>query len=488
MSALTASDPAPVRYDPDIEAAVESIERLLSGAYPLGRRSIALLLLQDDPEIASHVRAVENGNYAEVQRIVHVARSGSQVPLEERIALQRAAAVQQMVGQLVRHPEAVPITLGERLSRLCTSPITGLPILAAVLWFGLYQFVGVFGGGTLVGLLEEGLFGEVINPWITELVRSTVPWVSVQNLLVGEYGIWTLGVTYAVALIFPVVGTFFLAFSVLEDSGYFPRLALLIDRLFKRIGLNGKAVIPIVLGFGCDTMATIVTRILETRRERIIATFLLALAIPCSAQIGVMTALLGGRPAAFGLWVGILALVFLLIGWLTARLLPGETARFALELPPLRWPSPGNVLVKTYSRMQWYFLEVFPLFVVASVLVWLGDLVGLFPLMLKALAPITALLGLPPAAAEAFLFGFLRRDYGAAGLYRLNEAGQLDPIQILVSVVTLTLFLPCIAQFLVMKKERGLPAALLMTAFVLPFAVAVGAVLNVVLRALHVSL
>jgi hypothetical protein len=123
-------------------------------------------------------------------------------------------------------------------------------------------------------------------------------------LLIGEYGVISLGLRYAIAIILPIVTTFFLAFALIEDSGYLPRLAMLIDRLFKLIGLSGRAVIPIVLGFGCDTMATLVTRTLETRRERLIATFLLALAIPCSAQLGVILGLLGGHSLAVGIWVG----------------------------------------------------------------------------------------------------------------------------------------------------------------------------------------
>src|SRR6185503_8082888 len=239
----------------------------------------------------------------------------------------------------------------------------------------------VFGGKTLVDLLENRLFGEQINPWMTVHVQKLLPWPWISSLFVGDYGIWTLGVTYAVALTFPIVGTFFLAFSVLEDTGYFPRLAMLIDWLFKRIGLNGKAVIPIVLGFGCDTMATIVTRILETRRERIIATFLLSLAIPCSAQIGVMTALLAGHPGAFAVWIGVMTGIFLIVGFLTSKLLPGQSARFAMEIPPLRWPSLGNIAMKTLARMQWYFMEVFPLFLIASVAIWIGQLIGLFDLV-----------------------------------------------------------------------------------------------------------
>ncbi len=492
MSTLTPQRSQPLKYDPSVERAVESVSSRLTGDYRLTRRSVALLLLQDDPEIRELVREVEGPNFALVEDSVHTSSQGFDEPLDSVISLQRRDAVRAITESAVRHPEHSRVCFNERLSRLCTSPITGLPILALVLWFGLYQFVGIFGGGTLVGLLENDLFGGIINPWVTGVVQALLPWPWLSDLFVGEYGMWTLGVTYAIALIFPIVGTFFLAFSILEDSGYFPRLAMLIDRLFKAIGLNGKAVIPIVLGFGCDTMATIVTRILETRRERIIATFLLSLAIPCSAQIGIMVALLAGHPAAFWTWAGIMAGIFLVIGYLTSKLLPGEPARFAMELPPLRWPSLTNITAKTYARMQWYLMEVFPLFVLASVVIWIGRLTGIFGLVIEALKPVANILGFHGALAngmsEVFLFGFFRRDYGAAGLDKMHGEQALTGNHTLVAVVTLTIFLPCVAQFLMMKKERGMRMALAMAGFIFPFAIFVGWALNLTLTALNVKL
>jgi ferrous iron transport protein B len=488
MNTLAPEQDMPFRYDPVIEESVVAIAGRLTGDYRLTRRAVALLLLQEDREMQDRVREMEGERFPAIESALQEARSRCGGPVDTAITLQRRDAVRGITERVVTHPPKIRISFAERLSRLSMSPLTGLPILALVVWFGLYQFVGVFGGKTLVDLLENGLFGNHLNPWMVAHVQHWIPWKWLSDLFVGEYGMWTLGVTYATALIFPIVGTFFLAFSVLEDTGYLPRLAMLIDRLFKGIGLNGKAVIPIVLGFGCDTMATLVTRILETRRERIIATFLLSLAIPCSAQLGVMTAMLSGHPTAFGLWAGIMTGIFLVIGYLTSKLLPGGTARFAMELPPLRWPSLSNIATKTFARVQWYFMEVFPLFLFASFAIWVGQLTGLFNLIVRALVPVTHLLGLPDRAAEAFLFGFFRRDYGAAGLYKLQESGALAGNQLLVSVVTLTIFLPCVAQFLMMKKERGLKMALAMAAFIFPFAIAVGALLNMILLAAHIRL
>jgi ferrous iron transport protein B len=368
------------------------------------------------------------------------------------------------------------------------NPWTGFPILALVLYFGLYQFVGVFGAGTVVGLIEENLFGEYINPFVERMVRAVVPWQPIQELFVGEYGVWTLGVTYAIALILPIVTFFFLVFALLEDTGYLPRLAMLIDRAFKALGLNGRAVIPIVLGFGCDTMATVVTRVLETRRERVITTLLLTLTIPCSAQLGVVLALLAAYPLGLAIWAGVIAGVFLLAGWLAAQVLPGRAMPFYMEIPPMRLPSLSNVLLKTLARLQWYFLEVLPLFLIASVLIWVGQLTGLFDLALRVLTPLTRALSLPAEASVAFLFGFFRRDYGAAGLYDLHEKGLLTGNEMLITAVVLTLFVPCVAQFLVTIRERGWKTALAMFAIAVTVAFGAGFLLSRALSMWGVSI
>jgi ferrous iron transport protein B len=309
-----------------------------------------------------------------------------------------------------------------------------------------------------------------------------------RDLFVGEYGVITLGIRYAVALILPIVTFFFIIFSIIEDTGYLPRLAMLIDRVFKKIGLSGRAVIPMVLGFGCDTMATMVTRTLPTKRERIISTLLLALAIPCSAQLGVILALLSGRPLALTIWAGVVGLVFLLVGYLAAQVLPGEKPSFYMELPPLRWPQFSNVLIKTYVRAKWYFNEVLPLFLIASVFIWLGQLTHLFDLAIRFLLKPVALIGLPPEAAKIFLFGFFRRDYGAAGLYDLNKHGALNGVQLVVASAALTLFLPCIAQFLMNVKERGWKTGLGISVFILFLSFGAAYGLNFILTSWGVKL
>lgn len=477
-----------IKYHAYIESSLETIISLLQSDYQLSKRAIGLLLLQEDQEITNLIQTQEPENFSRIKAVVAETQQRYTHSLNYLINRRRQWEAKGIVSNSMTFPSEVQSTFREKLSRLMMKPITGIPILLLVLYFGLYQFVGVFGAQTLVDFLEEVVFGEYFNPFITELFSTYVSYIPLQELFVGEYGIITLGIRYAIALILPIVGTFFIAFSIIEDTGYLPRMALLIDRVFKKIGLNGRAVIPMILGFGCSTMATIVTRTLETRRERVIATFLLALAIPCSAQMGVLLGILTGNPLATLIWVITLVGIFLLIGFLTARLMPGDSPSFYMEIPPLRMPNLSNVLIKTYTRVEWYFKEVFPIFIVASIVIWIGQITGLFDQVLNILAYPVTWIGLPREAAVAFLFGFFRRDYGAAGLYDLQQSGVLSGIPLVVSAVTLTLFVPCIAQFSVTIKERGVKTALAVALFIFPFAFIVGFLLNAILISLGVQL
>ena len=486
--ATVAPKTSPVRYDKTLEQALDNLVRLLKVDYDVSKRTIGLLLLQEDRQIERQVTGREGSRYPGIQSIVAEARAGYSQPLSYIIALRQQQKVKRILKAVLTSSEKPKGGLAENLSRAMMNPITGSLILLAVLYFGLYQFVGVFGAGTMVGFIESTVFGEWINPWVTDFVTGFIPFQVIQDLFVGEYGIITLGLSYAFAIILPIVATFFIVFSIIEDSGYLPRLAMLIDRVFKLIGLNGRAVIPMALGFGCDTMATVVTRTQETKRERIITTLLLALAIPCSAQLGVIFGILSASTASLFIWGGTVFLIFLLVGYLASKVIPGERASFYMEVPPLRLPKLSNVLAKTYTRLQWYFVEVLPFFILASVLLWLGKLTGLFDLIISGLEPVVEFIGLPTETAVTFLYGFFRRDFGAAGLYDLHSSGVLIGIPLVVSAVTLTLFLPCIAQFMVMLKERGIKTALAIALFIFPFAFVVGYILNLVLTALGVSL
>jgi ferrous iron transport protein B len=482
LDALQQEVPPSPEYGNGVGHAIREMRHQLAGTYPTSRTAVGALVLQGDAEVEALVARTEPDGGVGAAAARDRLAAGFGAPAAYRVAAERQRAAADLLGGVVTRHATPNHRRAEALGRALSRPLVGIPALLLVLYLGLYQFVGVLGGGTAVDWLETTVFERGLNPMFERLFQG-IPWEAARALYVGEYGLLTLGLRYAVAIILPIVGAFFLFFSILEDSGYFPRLALLLDRLFKRLGLSGRAVIPMVLGLACDTMATMVTRTLETRRERVLATLLLSLAVPCSAQLGVILALLAGQPLAMGAWIAAVGGSFVLVGWLGARVLPGRAAAFQMEVPPLRRPRLANVVVKTLTRMQWYFLEVLPLFLLASVILWALDQTGLFGHIVAAMQPVLRALDLPADAARVFLLGFFRRDYGAAGLFDLSQAGALDAIQVAVAAVTLTLFVPCVAQFLMMIRERGAWTAVAMLAFITPFAFGAGLVVNLVLRA-----
>ncbi|MGI0480394.1 nucleoside recognition domain-containing protein [Geminocystis sp. CENA526] len=483
-----------ITYPHIIEDALEKIEEFLVTEANffleqnslISRRSLALLVIQRDQAILSNLQQYIP-SLSPLEAIIYDVQIKLGKSITEVIAFTRQQKALEIEQQVFQESGNYKAGIGEKLHQLMINPLTGFPILAVILYYGIYQFVGNFGAGTLVDLIE-GFFEENINPFVNDIVASIFPWTVIQDLFANDYGIITLGIRYATAIILPIVATYFLMFSLLEDTGYLPRLSLMLDRVFKTMGLSGRAVIPIVLGLGCDTMATVVTRTLETKRERIIATFLLALAIPCAAQWGVILGLLAQKPVALFLWAVVVLTIFLLAGFLTSRLLPGKVANFYMEVPPLRLPKIENIITKTWIRMKWYFWEIIPLFIYASILIWLGKLTGLFDLIITWINPITHLLGLPQEVSPIFLYGFFRRDYGAAGLFDIQENAGLTGNQLVICAIVLTLFLPCIAQFQVMLKERGWKTTLVMVSFIFPFAFFVGFLVNQGLNILNLSI
>ncbi len=478
-----------VRYDEAIEGGVRDIAALLPETNIAGR-ALALMILAGDESLRKWLHAhLQDTVIVQIDKIRQGVQEKFNNSLGYLINQRRMKKADEILAQVqTRHEAGRGSRIAHRLGSWSMHPVYGLPILAAVL-YAVYLFVGVLGAGTSVNFLEQTVFGKFLNPWSVKIVDTLFPLPFIHDLLVGEYGVITMALTYSIAIVLPIVGFFFIAFGVLEDSGYLPRLAVMVNRIFKLMGLNGKAVLPMILGLGCDTMATLTTRILETRKERILVTFLLALGVPCSAQLGVVLGMVSGiSAAATAVWIGTVVLVMLLTGYLAAKVLPGERSDFVLELPPIRVPQFTNIAVKTLARVEWYLKEAVPLFILGTLILFIGNKLGALVYLQKLTDPlVVGVLNLPSKAAEAFVIGFLRRDYGAAGLFVLAKQGLLDPIQVVVSLVVITLFVPCIANFFMMVKELGMKIALIMLAFIFPFAFAVGGVLNWILRTLQVK-
>ena len=493
-AAIERARPSPFRvvYPDPIERAVDATVHLMPAA-PFSPRALALAALAGDQTLTPWLRAhMPDDALARLEEVRQRLRRFYREDIAYVVQDARRRAAGELVREVAtrREPAASPIRPLQRwLDVATTHPVLGVPVLLAALYLS-YLFVGVFGAKTLVDLLENGFFGKLVSPAATRLADAVVPWPLARDFFVGPYGLVTMALAYSLALVLPIVGTFFIAFGILEDSGYLPRLAVMVNRIFKSMGLNGKAVLPMVLGLGCDTMATLTTRILETPKERLIVILLLALGVPCSAQLTVILAMLGGLSGlALAIWAFVVLAVLFVVGRLAARVLPGKSGDFVLELPPLRVPRPGNLLVKTLARIEWYLREAVPLFVLGTAVLFVADRLRLIGWIERAARPVvTGVLGLPPETAPAFVVGFLRRDFGAAGLFDMARHGRIDPVQSLVAMVTITLFLPCIANFFMIVKERGWKTAGAIAAFVFPFAIAVGAALNLLLRAARLPL
>jgi ferrous iron transport protein B len=473
-----------ITYPDIIEKGIKEISASLKHEYTLSKRALSLLLLQADEDVWNLVEEKEDtGKITQIKKSIE---SKVSQPIEYMVNLVLKENVEEIVRETAKLEKKKERNFSAVLSDLTLNPFFGIPMLALFLYFGIYKLVGQIGAGVLVDLLE-GVFEQRVNPLFISIFEKIIPYEPINSLFVGEYGIITLGIRYAVAIILPIVGIFFFVFSFAEDTGYLPRIGAMLDRLFKKIGLSGRAVIPMILGLGCDTMATMVTRILPTKRERIIATFLLSLSVPCSAQLGVIMAVLSKRQWALLVWFFVITSVFTVSGFLLNKVVKGRHSFFYMELPPLRMPRLSNIIVKTYTRLKWYFKEVLPLFIWASVLIWLGQVIKVFNVIISFLAYPLRLIGLPESLSRIFLFGFFRRDYGAAGLYDLDKQGFLTLREVIVAAVVLTLFLPCIAQLLMNIKERGMKLALSIMLFVLIFAFGVGFLLNKILLIAGVS-
>ena len=478
-----AKKPNIIKYDDDIEETITQVETLLKGDYAVSKRIIAGMLIQQDMVTTETVLKKEGKEVlTKVDDLRRKLLEKLRMSIDYAMALKRQLEATNVINQVINNNNVnKQSSFVNFLSKITMSHIWGYPILFLVLYLGLYKFVGNFGAGFLVDFIETEIFENFLLPGPVNFLEKNIPYDIIKELLIRDYGIITLGIKYAVAIILPIVTTFFLFFSILEDSGYLPRLAMLLDRFFKKIGLTGRAVIPLVLGFGCDTMATMVTRTLSSKKERIITTILLSLAVPCSAQLGVMLAVLSHSSTLLAIWVAILFLVFILVGYLSGKLIKGEKTLFFVEIPPVRMPKPYNIFVKTYTRLVWYFKEVIPLFIYASLFIWIGRITGIFDFLIKIIAFFIKFIGLPKEAAVIFLFGFFRRDYGAAGLYDMHKNGVFNNNELLIISVMLTLFLPCIAQFIMTIKERGMKTGLYIALFVLFFSIAVGYLLHLIL-------
>ncbi len=371
------------------------------------------------------------------------------------------------VGNMIRKVQRLHRrhhTLAERIADASIHPLTGFPMLvtAAV---GVFWVVRTIGEG-LIGHLMDPLFTRLYLPLLERVASRMEPGSLLHQLLIGalvdgridflqSFGMLSSGLYVPLAMVLPYVIAFYFVLGLLEDVGYLPRVVVLMDNAFHRLGLHGWAAIPMFLGFGCNVPAVLATRSLESYRQRFIAVTMLSIGVPCTAMQAVVIKLLGDVP--HGGWYILLVYASLLVvgvavGFVLNRVMRGRSPELIMEVPPYRMPSIAATLKKLWFRVKGFILEAVPVVLLGLLLINLFQWMGLFDLVVRLAAPVlTRVLGLPAEAVRAIVFGFLRKDMAAAMLASFS----LEPSQLVVATVVISMFFPCIATFVVVTKELG---------------------------------
>jgi ferrous iron transport protein B len=383
--------------------------------------------------------------------------------------------------QTVRHRHH---TFWERLGDLTIKPMTGI-LIAFIILFGTFTIIRFIGEGLINHLLDP-LFNNYYFPWVARIV-GLIPVPFIRALFLGttpnvleSFGLLTTGLYIPLVVVLPYLFGFYLVLSFLEDWGYLPRLAVLLDSIFHRVGLHGYSAIPIILGLGCKVPAMLATRVLETRREKVIATALIMMSAPCMPQTAMIVSLVMPHGARYlALIFGVLIAIAVLTSFLLNGILKGETPELFIEIPPYRVPRLSILLRKVWLRLGAFFIEAIPLIMLG--VFFIGILEQLKVINAVSVffgAPLEHILGLPPQTALVMISGFLRKDVSIA----LLEPFNLGPEQLVVACIFLVLYLPCCATFFVMAKEMGWRDALRLLVILLGAGFLVGGTLNLILK------
>jgi len=375
-----------------------------------------------------------------------------------------------------KHP-----SLLEKLEDASVNPFSGVLIALSVMVVS-FSIIRLLGEG-LIKYLFDPFFKNIYGPLIQKLV-SFIPWAVIRQLLAGQtpefmesFGALTTGVYIPIAIVLPYIVSFYLMLGLLEDIGYLPRLAVLLDRTMHRLGLHGYAALPLVLSCGCKVPGVLALRVLESRREKILALTLLLMAAPCLPQSAMIVSLLSGFGMGYVLMVfGILILVAVVNSLFLNRILKGQAPEIIMEIPSYQVPHAGTLLRKTWLRIKAFLLEATPLIVLGVLAVNIMEMVGAIRLLGRLARPLVVnILGLPGEAISVILFGFLRKDISIALLAPLN----LSPKQAVTASVFLVLYLPCLATFFVALREIGWKGIVRVLALTFSWAVAVGFLINI---------
>jgi len=475
-----------VNYPDWVNNFLDIIEKLCKNS-DISPRVIGLLLLTGDRSIEKYLsKKFGTELLDELKDLAADYRKGESETFQALLVNLYNKKAEQIVKEIqeVEPPRKNPllVTFGD----WCTQLHTGIPIAVAVLVL-IYLFVGTFGATFIVDTINGVVFEGYIIPW-TAKVLAPIPNQFFKDMIIDpDFGILPTGVFLALGLVMPVLFCFYLVFGILEDSGYLPRLSILLDKVFRKMGLNGKGVIPLVMGFSCVTMAILTTRLLDTKKEKNIATFLLLLGMPCAPLIAVMLVILDKMPFSATLTIfGIIFAQTFIAGFMANKILPGQGSPLIFEIPPMRLPKPMQVIKSSAHKTYFFIKEAIPIFVYASLFVFLFERIGGLEIAEKLLHPLTnSLMGLPEKSVQVFIKTIIRRESGATELEHLS--GIYTNLQLVVNLLIMTFLTPCINAIIVLFKERGKKTAALIIVTVIIYAILMGSLVNHVCLALGIT-
>jgi len=379
-------------------------------------------------------------------------------------------------------------TWRDRLEDASIRPSTGIPIALCVTVL-IFTFVRLVGEGSITYIFEP-LFQYLFKPILMKLGALLGSGGIIHDILIGRlidgtidfelsFGMLSTGLFVPLGIVLPYVFAFYLALGILEDTGYLPRLAVLGDNFMHRLGLHGYAIIPNVLGLGCNVPAVLATRILESKRERFIAATILAIGVPCAALQAMILGLVGERGAGYvAIVYGTLFLVWFCLGFILNKVLKGFSPEILTEIPPYRFPPFKIIFIKLKARLTHFLKDAVPFVLLGVLLINIFNVLGILDAIARGAAPvITGLLGLPESAVSVLIMGFLRKDLAAGMLAPLH----LTTKQLVIATTVLSIYFPCVATFIVMLKELGFRDLLKAAAIMIAVSLIVGGLLNLCL-------
>lgn len=398
------------------------------------------------------------------------------------------------IGEIASHTQKLHHhhhTLLERIEDVMVGRVSGVIMAAAILV--LTFFTTRFMGEGLINYIFDPFFNNLIAPLLIKLSSLLGPGTFLHDILIGRLvdgqihfkesmGILSTGLYLYPAAVLPYILSFYLVLGILEDIGYLPRVAVLMDNLMHRMGLHGYAIIPNILGLGCNVPGIMATRVLESTRERFIAATIISIAVPCAALQAMIIGVLGGRGIRYVLMVYVILFVtWSILGLVLNRLAKGFSPPLFIEIPPLRWPEP-KIFFKKYKMRIFYFMkEAFPILIGGIAIAAIFYATGIFEYAADFTAPlIHGIWGLPKDAVAAIAIGFLRKDVAVGML----EPLRLSTAELVTACTVLSIFFPCVASFIILLRELKWKLMLASTGIMLFVAVAVGGIVNLLTKQL----